>query len=358
MSLNQTSTKTDRSLAIRAWLKPWLTNPDAELSIVAGDASFRSYYRVAAEQNTRGKSMILMDAPPEKESSHSFISLAKAWRQQGIKVPQVLAYDLQLGTALLEDFGDLQFMQQVTQLPTSEVDTLYHQALNQLTAIQQLAKTATNDHPLPDYSKELLTQELNLFDDWFYQGLLELPKTSLPKNWAAFKQSLIVSALEQPQVTVHRDYHSRNLMVLGLNQLGIIDFQDAVYGPCTYDAVSLIRDCYLDWPEQTQQAWLAYFHRAYCQQATPVSLAEFKRWFDWMGIHRHLKVAGIFSRLALRDAKPNYLQDIPLTLQHLLRATQNYADFADIQTWLSELVIPSFNAYLQQGNNLQQPNHD
>lgn len=351
MSLKQTPIQMDRSLSIKAWLAPWLTHPDTKLSKVAGDASFRSYYRITAEQNTTGNSLILMDAPPDKESSHSFISLAKAWRQQGVEVPQVLAHDLQLGVALLEDFGDLQFMQKVTNIPSVEVNQLYQQALNQLAGIQKLTKAAAKEHPLPDYTHELLNRELNLFDDWFFEKLLGLPKASLPKNWEVFKQALITSALEQPQVTVHRDYHSRNLMVLETNQLGIIDFQDAVYGPCTYDAVSLIRDCYLDWPEATQQAWLAYFHQVYCQQAAPVSLQTFIRWFDWMGMQRHLKVAGIFSRLALRDGKPNYLQDIPLTLKHLVRAAQNYAELADIQAWLTQVIIPTFNTYLQQRNN-------
>jgi len=351
MSLNQTPMQMDRSLSIKAWLKPWLTNSDIRLSIVAGDASFRSYYRIAAEQSITGQSLILMDAPPDKENSLGFISLAKAWHQQGIKVPQIIAHDLQLGIALLEDFGDLQLMQKVAKKQSAKIDTLYRQALYQLAGIQKLAKESAESHPLEDYSAELLMRELNLFDNWFFLGLLKLPKTSLPKNWEAFKQALITSALEQPQVTVHRDYHSRNLMVLEANHLGIIDFQDAVYGPCTYDAVSLIRDSYLDWPEEKQQDWLAYFHQLYCQQATPVSLNTFKRWFDWMGMQRHLKVAGIFSRLNLRDGKPDYLQDIPLTLQHLLRAAKNYPELADIQVWLTELIIPTFDKFLQQHNN-------
>ncbi|NLW05326.1 MAG: phosphotransferase [Pseudomonadaceae bacterium] len=348
----------DRSERINTWLKPWLTTPTSQLTNVAGDASFRSYYRITAPQSSTGSSLILMDAPPDKENSHSFISLAKAWHQRGIKVPNVLAYDLTLGVALLEDFGDTQLMQRIQAQPT-EADAIYRQALEQLIGLQQLPSNLSSQHPLPHYCAALLAQELALFDDWLITGLLKLAPATLPASWPRFKQQLITSALEQPQVTVHRDYHSRNLMVLtadslATQQLGIIDFQDAVYGPCTYDAVSLIRDCYINWPAATQQAWLAYFHQLYCQQAAtanleaPVSLEEFQRWFDWMGMQRHIKVAGIFARLWLRDNKAGYLQDIPLTLQHLLQATQHYPELADINDWLAKVVIPAFNVFLQQ----------
>ncbi|HKM14951.1 MAG TPA: phosphotransferase [Marinospirillum sp.] len=335
----------DRSQRIKAWLKPWLTTPNGSLITVAGDASFRSYYRISASQSTTGNSLILMDAPPDKESSQSFIQLAKTWHAQGIKVPAVIAYDLVLGIALLEDFGDVQLMQRIQAKSTTvaETDTIYRQALQQLMGIQALPT-----HHLPKYSVELLTRELALFDDWLLKDLLKFTPKKLPANWSAFQQQLIATALAQPQVTVHRDYHSRNLMVLANNSLGIIDFQDAVVGPCTYDAVSLIRDCYLNWPTDKQQAWLAYFHQLYCQQAEAVSLAEFTRWFDWMGMQRHLKAAGIFARLWLRDGKASFLQDVPLTLQHLLRATQHYPELADIQTWLADVVIPAFTAFLQQ----------
>lgn len=346
-----TPIKTERSLMIKAWLKPWLIQPATSLTCVAGDASFRSYYRINAEQSTTGTRLILMDAPPDKESSHGFISLAKAWQQLGIQVPQVIAYDLQLGLALLEDFGDQQLMQLAKTAPSTELTTVYHQALKQLAGIQKLAKNAAKDHPLPNYSAELLTNELNLFDTWFLQDLLNITTQSLPANWQNFKQTLIANALEQPQVTVHRDYHSRNLMVLEKQQLGILDFQDAVYGPCTYDLVSLIRDCYLDWPSKTQEAWLTYFHQLYCQHNTPVHYTQFKHWFDLMGMQRHLKVAGIFSRLWLRDGKAGYLQDIPLTLQHLVTATQNYPQLADIHNWLTKTVTPTFNDFLKHHKN-------
>ena len=337
----------DRSQSIKAWLKPWLKTPNSSLQLVAGDASFRSYFRITAEQSTTASSLILMDAPPDQESSHGFISLAKAWRSLGIKVPQVVAYDLQLGVALLEDFGDLQLMQQVKTHQQTVTNSLYRQALQQLAEIQQLAKNAASEHLIHDYSAELLASELNLFDEWFLKDLLKLPPDTLPLGWASFKEKLIKTALAQPQVTVHRDYHSRNLMVLANNQLGIIDFQDAVYGPCTYDAVSLIRDCYLDWPAETQQAWLVYFHALYCQQNAPVSLEDFKYWFDWMGMQRHIKVAGIFSRLWLRDGKAGYLPDISLTLQHLIEATQHYPELADTQRWLIEVIVPAFNKFLK-----------
>lgn len=345
----------DPSQRIKTWLQPWLTNPNSPLIKVAGDASFRSYYRITAAQSTTGTSLILMDAPPDKESSESFIRLAKAWHAQGVKVPAVVAYDLVLGVALLEDFGDMQLMQRV-KADLASADKLYHQALQQLMGIQKL-----KNNDLPSYSAELLSRELALFDDWLLKDLLNLAPENLPKNWRKFQQKLITNALEQPQVTVHRDYHSRNLMVLADNSLGIIDFQDAVIGPCTYDAVSLIRDCYLDWPAATQQAWLNYFYQLHCQAAekeaaeketaeNSVSLAEFTHWFDLMGMQRHLKAAGIFARLWLRDGKASFLQDVPLTLQHLLRAAKHYPELADIHAWLAEVVVPAFDTFLQQHN--------
>lgn len=345
MSHYQTPVMTERSKALESWLKPWLLNTRCTLISVAGDASFRSYYRLPAAQNIQGKNLILMDAPPEKECSKAFIQLASAWQKQGVKVPELLAYDLDLGVALLQDFGDQQLMRCVDIQQPQAADPLYQQALQQLSQLQQLPADAAENHPLPDYDAALLTRELDLFDDWLLNQLLGI--TERPASWQAFRQQLVQAALDQPRVTVHRDYHSRNLMLLDDGQLGILDFQDAVFGPCTYDAVSLIRDCYLLWPESLQQSWLKLAHQLHCQTFEPVSFAQYHHWFDWMGMQRHLKAAGIFARLSLRDGKAGYLQDIPRTLTHLLQALQAYPDYQELHDWLQQDVALPFNTWLQ-----------
>lgn len=337
----------ETSSSLQAWLKPWLTKPDFNLEAVAGDASLRSYYRLAGAQNITGKSLIFMDSSPEKNSLHSFIGLAQAWRQQQVLVPKILAYDFNLGWALLEDLGQQQLLQAVRTQP-QQADVWYRQALKQLAHLQQLPASSAPDYTLPNYDLALLSRELELFDTWLVQDLLGLDASSVPAGWAEFQQKLLELALAQPQVCVHRDYHSRNLMLLPDATLGVIDFQDAVYGPCTYDAVSLIRDCYINWPAEQQLQWLAYFYQL-IQPANPkVSWAEFMLWFDWMGMHRHLKAAGIFARLYLRDGKAAYVQDLPLTLQHLVQAMRGYAELQPLYTWLENLVIPKVQQWLQQ----------
>ncbi|MBE0508895.1 MAG: phosphotransferase [Marinospirillum sp.] len=345
MSHYQTPVITERSKALDAWLKPWLLGSTCSLVTVAGDASFRSYYRLPAAQNTQDKNLILMDAPPEKECSKAFIHLARAWHQRGVQVPELLAYDLDLGVALLQDFGDNQLMRCVDIQHPQVADRFYQQALQQLSQLQQLPADAADDHPLPDYDAALLTRELDLFDDWLLNQLLGI--TERPASWQAFRAQLVQEALDQPRVTVHRDYHSRNLMLLNNGQLGILDFQDAVFGPCTYDAVSLIRDCYLLWPQPLQQSWLKLAHQLHCETFKPVSFAQYHHWFDWMGMQRHLKAAGIFARLWLRDGKAGYLQDIPRTLTHLIQALDAYPDYQDLRDWLQQDIQTALKSRLQ-----------
>ena len=330
---------TSRQHQLINWLEPWLTEPaSTQPTLVAGDASFRSYYRLAAEQNRLGSNLIVMDAPPEKESSQRFIQLALSWHQQGLRVPYLYSSCEHQGFALLEDFGDQQLMQAVKPLAAAEADAYYLQALTQLAELQSVPVA-----DLPLYSQELLNQEIQLFEHWLIDQLLQIQ--GLPTGWDAFKQRLVETALEQPQTLVHRDYHSRNLMVTEQNQLGILDFQDAVLGPCTYDAVSLIRDCYLEWPQNWQQHWLQAFQQ---QTYAHISRERFEYWFDWMGMQRHLKAAGIFARLCLRDNKKSYLQDLPLTLKHLQAALKKYPEAADILSWIEQSVEPAVSHYLAQ----------
>ena len=310
-------------------------DPDWRLETVSGDASFRRYFRVYSHN----LSWIAVDAPPEKEDSHSFVDIARAWEPLEIHAPKVHLADLEQGFMLLSDLGDLLYLDR---LDANSADLLYGQALQTLTHIQQCRSVL--GARLPSYDRALLQREMLLFSDWFLGQQLEMHLTSYEqKLLESLFESLIVSALSQPQVCVHRDYHSRNLMVIEGSAPGVIDFQDAVMGPITYDLVSLLRDCYIAWPEPQVEAW-ALDYAALAQKARlmeAVSPQRFLGWFDRMGMQRHLKAIGIFSRLNIRDAKPAYLKDIPRTLNYLRQAASRYPEYAEFDSWLTQRVIPA-----------------
>ncbi len=310
---------------------------DWQCQPVSGDASFRRYFRLISGE----QSWILMDAPPEKEASLPFVKIADNWYSQGIKVPQVIAADLSLGYMLLSDLGDEQYLQH---LHADSADDLYSRALDELLLIQ--AAGEVEGYHLPDYDEALLQREMALFHDWFLQDLLGLTlKPGVEHLWKEVCGQLVNSALAQPQVAVHRDYHSRNLMVCG-DSLGVIDFQDAVIGPVTYDLVSLLRDCYIAWPDMKVYGWVDQY-AASLENAGVLSQfdrTEFYYWFDLMGVQRHLKASGIFARLKLRDGKDGYLADIPRTLHYIIRVCSRYQDLLTFAAWLSEVVVPAMYA--------------
>ncbi|MEH6470555.1 MAG: phosphotransferase, partial [Halopseudomonas sp.] len=264
-------------------------DPDWRLQPVSGDASFRRYFRVLSHN----LSWIAVDAPPEKENSQPFVDIARAWEPLEIHAPQVHLANLEQGFMLLSDLGDVLYLDR---LDDQSADLLYGQAMQTLTHIQQ-CRTILGE-PLPAYDRALLQREMELFRDWFVGQLLGLTLTTYEQKLLdSVFESLIVSALAQPQVCVHRDYHSRNLMVIDGSAPGVIDFQDAVFGPVTYDLVSLLRDCYIDWPADRVQGW-ALDYADLAQQAglmESVSPQRFLGWFDRMGMQRHLKAIGIFA---------------------------------------------------------------
>ncbi len=300
------------------------TPPAFALTPVSGDASFRRYFRAHAAAGR----WIAMDAPPAQEDSAPFLAIVRSWRPQGIHVPEVQAADLAQGFLLLEDFGDELYWGALNE---DTADRLYGGALRTLLHIQQ--SNAPSDYALPPYSADLLQTEMNLFRDWLCGQLLDL---ELPADWFdPLCDLLIRNALDQPQVPVHRDYHARNLLVLDADHPGVLDFQDAVQGPLTYDLVSLLRDCYLQWPETRVRAWAL----DYADQARTAGLhdqddATFWCWFNRMGIQRHLKASGIFARLWLRDGKPGYLADIPRTLAHILTASAGSPELNPLCEWI------------------------
>ncbi len=325
-------------------LKGWIEASFQELGIdlaqnwqllpVSGDASFRRYFRVLSHN----LSWIAVDAPPEKEDSAPFIAIATAWEPLEIHAPQVYRADLQLGFMLLSDLGDVLYLDR---LDDSSADGLYGQALETLTHIQQCR--SMQGRPFPPYDRALLEQEMELFRDWFIARLLRLELSAAEQRTLTdtFEQ-LVLSALSQPRVCVHRDYHSRNLMVIEGGP-GVIDFQDAVEGPVTYDLVSLLRDCYIDWPTARVEGWaLDYLELAISAGIIPaVDKEQFLQWFDLMGMQRHLKAIGIFARLNIRDGKPGYLADIPRTFSYLLEVSGRYPQFGDFNQLLRQRVQPT-----------------
>ena len=298
----------DRLTLLNSWLED-SGYRDYRLQRASEDASFRSYLRLEAN----GSSLIVMDAPPEQEPCDRFIDVARRLRAAGLNAPEIIASNLQQGFLLLTDFGADDYLSRLS--PQSE-SSLYADALAALLTMQ--SQTATDG--LPDYDEALLLREMELFHDWFLGELLGIELDPAQQSlWRQTCQLLVDNALAQPRVFVHRDYHSRNLMVVPQHNPGILDFQDAVYGPVTYDLVSLLRDCYIAWtPQRVEQLASEYYESAHNQGLVDgIEGAQFLRWFNLMGIQRHLKAIGIFARLKIRDGKSRYLGDIPRTLAYI-----------------------------------------
>lgn len=326
-----------RKQQLTDWLKtlPW--PPNGELISVSGDASFRRYFRFLHDATWR----IAVDAPPPHESLQPFMAISNAYAEAGIRVPNVHAFNEAEGFMVLDDLGDDLLFGQLAD--EADARQWYAKALSALPAIMRCRDTELG--LLPAYDEALLQRELSLFSDWLVEKHLGIRLTSAQQViWQKTCSSLIGSALEQPQVGVHRDYHSRNLMVTTDSNLGVIDFQDAVRGPVTYDAVSLLRDCYIKWPASMTYELLADFtHRLRVEGLLDQSISDkqFCRWFDWMGIQRHLKASGIFARLNHRDNKPGYLADMPRTLSYIKDVSAKYPELNDFYHLLCEVVLPA-----------------
>jgi aminoglycoside/choline kinase family phosphotransferase len=313
----------------------------SDIRPASSDASFRRYFRVHVGDET----FIAMDAPPSHEDVHPFIHISGLLRDAGIQAPQIHARNIEQGFLLLCDFGSRSYLDC---LDERSADPLYGDAIASLLRMQQLVDTASSN--LPPYDETLLRNEMNLFRDWFAGRLLGLDLSE--KETAVLDQSwqvLVASALEQPRVCVHRDYHSRNLMVTERDNPGVLDFQDAVVGPVTYDLVSLLRDCYIDWPQDRIDRWMLGFHARAIDAGIigDVGADRFRRWFDLMGMQRHLKAIGIFSRLKLRDGKSGYIGDIPRTLGYVLEVSGQYTEFAEFRNMLEKRVKPTIEHLLE-----------
>ena len=329
----------DRSTLLNQWLEQ-LGYRDYRLSAASEDASFRSYLRLECGAD----SFVVMDAPPQQEPCDHFIAIAHKLRGAGLNAPEIIASNLADGFLLLTDFGSADYL---SQLDAQTEGPLYADALAALLAMQ----TGIDADALPEYDEAMLQREMDLFHDWFMVKLLGVelngPQQAI---WQGIKQLLVENALAQPQVFVHRDYHSRNLMKLERHNPGILDFQDAVRGPVTYDLVSLLRDCYVAWPTaRVDQLVLDYYESARANGLVDVGAARFKCWFDLMGVQRHLKAVGIFSRLNIRDGKPGYLKDIPRTLGYVCQVCADEAPLAGLSALIEQLQLQQRIDALLQG---------
>jgi len=322
--------------ALKVWVGLILSARHADIRPASADASFRRYFRVALA----GESYIVMDAPPEREDTRPYVAIAQRFHALGLNVPRILEQDSENGFLLLSDLGDRLYL---PRLGEATVERLYGDALGALIVLQTGTYSENAAGFLPDYDEALLRREMELFRDW-YLGR-HLGRTLTRSQGRALDrafETLIASARAQPQVWVHRDYHSRNLLVTDRNNPGIVDFQDAVLGPVTYDLVSLLRDCYIAWPRARVEDWVKGYRALALQSGIPVGEddSRFLAWFDLMGVQRHLKAAGIFARLYHRDGKPGYLPDIPRTLGYVLEVAARYAETEPLATLLHELRLP------------------
>ena len=325
-----------RENVLLRWLNINLGLQIQRIEPVSSDASFRRYFRVTHAEGCH----IVMDAPPDKENTVAFIHVANLLRSIGLHVPAIFKENLEEGFLLLEDLGSRCYLHE---LQADNADILYQSALDALFKLQSNLSTDTS--LLPVYDRAFLLRELDIFYDWFLEKRLSLVIPVSVRN--ALNDSLIEVALSQPQVCVHRDYHSRNLMLLPAEGPGILDFQDAVIGPITYDVVSLLRDCYIRWPEQQVNQWLLGYYQKLLQAGMlTCNFDQFKRWFDWMGLQRHLKAVGIFSRLQLRDDKPGYLADIPRTMGYIAEVCALYPELALFNDFLQRQVLPIYQSQL------------
>ncbi|MDN5848483.1 MAG: phosphotransferase [Nitrococcus sp.] len=318
----------ERFARLERWLVGELDLPVCSLEVIANDASFRRYFRVHSAQQT----WIAMDAPPAHEDCDAFVTVAKLLREAGVNAPVVLEQERAQGFLLLTDLGRESYLDAVARV---DAEPLLRDAIDALIRWQ----AASEPGRLPSYSRELLQRELDLFPDWYLARHLGMQLSASERDgWQEICARLIDSALGQPAVYVHRDYMVRNLMVCEPNP-GVIDFQDAVYGPVTYDVVSLLRDAFISWEPALEARWLRYYRTRARLAGIPIpaDADEFQRLLDWMGLQRHLKVIGIFARLYYRDGKPRYLAEVPRFFGYVRNVAARYPELGGLCALLNTL---------------------
>lgn len=321
---------TDRLQHLENWIRTEFPGKSFELSPASADASFRRYFRITMDD----KSIIAMDAPPQLENCEPFLHAAEIFTAANVHVPTILAQNLTQGFLLLSDLGSTTYLHTLENNPAA-ADELYKDAIEALIRIQLISRA----NVFPDYDETLLRRELDLFPQWYVIRHLQVTLNQKQINDMSLIFSRILeNNLAQPKVFVHRDYHSRNLMLTSPNP-GIIDFQDAVYGPITYDLVSLLKDAYIHWEEERILDWVIRYWEKARKARLPVTadFSDFYRDFEWMGAQRHLKVLGIFARLYHRDHKEAYLKNMPLVMFYLRKACERYRELHPLIALLDQL---------------------
>ena len=323
----------ERLQALQDWAARQLGADSLDIAPASADASFRRYFRAS----TKGRDYIVMDAPPAHEDCRPFVAVARLFADAGVHVPQVLGEDLEQGFLLLSDLGNTTYLAALNEaaLDQGVARELYLASNDALIRIQQASRPGV----LPEYDRALLTRELMLFPDWYVAKHLgvEMKEDQRAILDTVFGR-ILANNLAQPQVYVHRDWHSRNLMVSDPNP-GILDFQDAVHGPITYDLASIYRDAYIQWDEEMQLDWVIRYWEKARAARLPVQddFGEFWRDFEWMGAQRHIKVLGIFARLYHRDGKDGYLKDMPLVMHYLRKVCERYDELKPLLFLLDAL---------------------
>ena len=325
------TTTPDRATVRLAWVRQALDDETLTLASASADASFRSYWRTHHD----GRSWIVMDSPPAQEDPRPWLEIGTRLSTAGLHVPAVKACDLEQGFLLIEDLGSQLYL---PALNDDTVDALYGDAMDALLRMQRDADTTG----LPPYDHAFLQRELEIMPEWFLRR--HLGYTPACEEWDVLESAFTVllhNALEQPRSFVHRDYHSRNLLVTARNNPGIIDFQGALHGPITYDLASLLRDCYIAWDRARVVGWVeSYRQRLQAAQLIDVNVGpqRFRRWFDLIGLQRHVKVLGIFCRLGYRDGKLGYLDDLPRVYDYVIDVAGAYPELADFVALLRRCV--------------------
>jgi aminoglycoside/choline kinase family phosphotransferase len=324
-----------RLALIHEWLSHELGLRPERIEPASSDASFRRYFRAFLARKT----FVVMDAPPDKEDVRPYLKVTQLLESIGIHVPHVHESDATRGLLLLEDLGGTHYLSRLE--AGDDPEALYGDALEALAEIQVRGQAGAGE--LPPYDREALAREMALMPEWFCRRHLELSLSpSQTQTMAGAFEFLIQEALAQPAVFVHRDYHSRNLMVVGDRNPGVLDFQDALRGPVGYDLVSLLKDCYIRWPRERVENWVSGYRDRLRSRGGPVGkdAREFLRWFDMIGLQRHIKVLGIFARLWYRDGKPGYLRDLPLTLEYVRDTCARYTEMAALAQLIEERIVP------------------
>lgn len=324
-----------RNLKIKEWINAAVKQNILSIDGMAHDASCRRYYRVRTDSG----SYVAMDAPPPLENCQPFVAIAHALRDMGLEAPEIFAQNIEDGFLLLTDFGDTTILQMLKQeYSTSLADQLYVPALRALAVMQNCQ--VVKGHELMPFGREWLQREWVWHKEWFLDKWLGLSYGSDERVLDACYELLIQSAVEQPQVFMHRDFHSANLMPLPKNMVGILDFQDAFVGPLTYDPVSLLRDCYISWPDNKVTEWALLYASMLRERGVLCSVTdgEYMRWFDLMGVQRHLKALLTFARKFVRDQQPGYLQHIPRTLNYIVTVSRKYPELQPLAEFYDSIV--------------------